>query len=94
MAPNINILFLKKVRGAQTASSHSTIFLPYIGLTLDETVTITESFYKTLCYSELFSALGGSLGLWLGVGLMQIIERATDFGNTVYAFLKHPINKI
>ena len=85
---------MKKVHGAQTASSHSTIYLPYIGLTLDETVTITESFYKTLCYSELFSALGGSLGLWLGVGLLQIIERAIDFGNIVYAIFKRPINKL
>ena len=37
-----------------------------IDLTFNQAVTVRESFYKTLSYSELFSALGGSLGLWLG----------------------------
>lgn len=44
------------------------------------TVTITEYFFKSLSYSELFSSLGGALGLWLGVGIMQIIEHIGNCG--------------
>ena len=40
-------------------------------MTFDETVMVTESFYKPLSRSELFSALGGALGLWIGVGMMH-----------------------
>ena len=54
-----------------------------IDLTFNQAVTVRESFYKTLSYSELFSALGGSLGLWLGVGIMQIIEHLANCGNIV-----------
>ena len=38
--------------------------------------------------SELFSALGGALGLWLGVGMMQIIEHSFAFGRLVLT-VKH-----
>ena len=35
---------------------------------------ITESFFPSLSLSELFSSLGGVLGLWLGLGVMQLLE--------------------
>ena len=43
-----------------------------IKLTLDQTVAITESFYSSLSWTKLFAELGGSLGLWLGVGMLQM----------------------
>ena len=54
-------------------------------MTFDETVMVTESFYKPLSRSELFSAHGGALGLWIGVGMMQIIEHALACGRFVHA---------
>ena len=54
-----------------------------IGLTFNQAVTVRKSFYKSLSYSELFSALGGTLGLWLGVGIMQIIEHLANCGTIV-----------
>ena len=59
-----------------------------IDLTFNQAVTVRESFYKTLSYSELFSALGGSLGLWLGVGIMQIIEHLANCQNIVNNVIK------
>ena len=47
-------------------------------LTFDQTVSITESFYPNLSLSKLFANLGGSLGLWLGIGLLQICFYAID----------------
>ena len=44
-----------------------------IQLTFDQTVTITESFYPGISPTKIFSDLGGSLGLWLGVGVVQIL---------------------
>ena len=64
-----------------TASGQNSGYFSYIDLTFDDAVAVTESFFKPLSYSELFSALGGALGLWLGVGIMQIIEHAADCGN-------------
>ena len=47
-------------------------YITRIMITFDQTVSITESFYPTLSISELFSDMGGSIGLWLGVGLLNI----------------------
>ena len=59
-----------------------------IDLTFNQAVTVRESFFKSLSYSELFSALGGALGLWLGVGIMQIIEHLANCGNIVNNVIK------
>ena len=48
-------------------------------LTFDQTVTITESFYPSLSFTRLFAELGGSLGLWLGVGIVQILSYLLQF---------------
>ena len=44
-----------------------------ISLSLDKTVTITESSFPAPSFTTLLAELGGSLGLWLGVGVVQII---------------------
>ena len=48
-------------------------------ITFDQTVNIKESFYPTLSISELISDMGGSSGLWLGVGLLQVFFFFLDF---------------
>ena len=58
-----------------------------IQLTFDQTVTITESFYPGISPTKIFSDLGGSLGLWLGVGAIQLcinaIEYLSSFGRNL-----------
>lgn len=49
--------------------SHKTSF---IYLTIDQTVDITEHYYPEFSISNFLSSVGGSLGLWLGVGVVQI----------------------
>ena len=42
------------------------------GFDLDQTVSITESSFPSPSLTKLLSELGGSLGLWLGLGLLQL----------------------
>ena len=54
-------------------------------MTFDQNVEITESFFPSLSISELFSNLGGVFGLWLGVGVMQLLE----YGEHISRILKN-----
>ena len=47
-------------------------------LTFDKTVTITESRFPAVDVAKLFADLGGTLGLWLGLGVIQIINFVMD----------------
>ena len=47
-------------------------------LTFDKTVTVTESRFPRVDVAKLFADLGGTLGLWLGLGVIQIINFGMD----------------
>ena len=48
-------------------------------ITFDQTVRVTESFYPSQSISTLFVDLGGSLGLWLGLGILQLSVNVIEF---------------
>ena len=41
---------------------------------IDQEVTITESYIPEFSVSTFIADLGGSLGLWLGVGAVQLLS--------------------
>ena len=43
-------------------------------LTMDQEVTVTESFYPPFSPLTFFTVMGGALGLWLGVGVVQVVS--------------------
>ena len=47
--------------------------------TLDQSVTVTESYYPDPSLTTLLAEIGGSLGLWLGVGIVQLVIYAIGF---------------
>ena len=44
----------------------------FIQLDFDQTVSIRESFFPSPSLTTLMADLGGCLGLWLGVGIVQL----------------------
>ena len=49
-----------------------------IVLTMNQEVTITESFIPEFSISSFFVDFGGSLGLWLGVGAVQLLSSGLE----------------
>ena len=68
-------LSLFQIQGALVSSkfidnSNQTKF----DFTLDQTVTITEAFYPKFNLQEFLSKTGGAVGLWLGLGMVQLVK--------------------
>ena len=54
-----------------------------IVLFLNPEVTVTESYIPEFSLSTFIADLGGSLGLWLGVGAVQIMSSGLAFVNWI-----------
>ena len=48
-------------------------------ITIHDVVIITELFYPTMTLSTFLSQVGGSLGVWLGMGAVQFFIYGADF---------------
>lgn len=65
-------LIFFKIRGSMVSNERTDSALSTFDVTLDQVVTVTESRYPKMSFAKFFSDLGGSLGLWLGIGFIQI----------------------
>ena len=55
----------------------------------DDTVKITEYKYASLNFTKLCAEIGGALGLWLGLGIIQLFQEGLGLVRKV----QHVINK-
>ena len=65
------------VRHMETLNFNSEDVSPII-LVIDPNVVITESYIPNFSLATFIADLGGSLGLWLGVGVVQILKSAYE----------------
>ena len=54
-------------------------------ITIEDVVIITEFFYPTMTLSDFLSKVGGTVGLWLGMGAVQLYIYCNNF---LFMFLK------
>ena len=77
---NISIFYQvsAKFLNKKSQSDFTTLCLDII-----QEVTVTESYYPEFSLASFFAEMGGSLGFWLGVGTMQLLQ---SFANLACIF--------
>ena len=66
-------MYFLKVSGRFISNLKAESFSMLI-FTLNQEIIMTESFIPKFSLSSFFAELGGSLGLWLGVGALQLVS--------------------
>ena len=67
-------LFLTQIEGSLISSNFKDDNETIFDFTLDQTVSITEAFYPNFDLLEFLTSTGGAVGLWLGLGLVQVVK--------------------
>lgn len=63
-----------QIIGGQVSSRSAATNTTTFDLTLAQEVTVTESFYPAFSPLNFVTVTGGALGLWLGVGVVQVLS--------------------
>ena len=63
-------------------------------LTLDQQVTVTESYYPSFSPLSFITMMGGALGLWLGVGAVQLVAYSVVAASWIKLKVPTMFNKV
>ena len=61
-----------------------------LSFTLNQVVMVTESYIPQFSLSNFLAELGGSLGLWLGVGAVQLLISGAQLGMEMGSKMTRP----
>ena len=81
--------FSSQIEGVQTSRSGRKSRATMFQLQFEDSVDITEFYYPEFSITNFLSNIGGSLGLWLGLGVLQF----TDICSTIIALSQSYIKK-
>ena len=71
-----------KVNGALIATwRRSAMDGSVFQVNFNDKVIVTKSFYPPIAISDLLASIGGALGLWLGVGILQILFNGLNYAS-------------
>ena len=74
---------LFQISGARISSQNVEGNVTIFDLTLDQIVTVTESFYPTFSPLEFLTFMGGAVGLWLGIGVVQMVHQGVGWATWI-----------
>ena len=63
-----------RVRGTEISEKMTAANCSHLTITFNTLVTLQKSSFPPWTWSTYLAVLGGTAGLWLGVGIMQLIE--------------------
>ena len=72
--PELRVLYVVQISGSLFSSRHIEGNISWIDLSIDQNVVITESFYPSFSPLSFLTMMGGALGLWLGMGVLQVLH--------------------
>ena len=63
-----------KVTANEISEKRTAANWSYLTISFDQTVSLHRSSFPSFNWSTYLAALGGTVGLWLGLGIMQLME--------------------
>ena len=72
------IIFNKQIAGFKINQETWSFNFSMIVLKFDDTVEITKYNYASLNFTKLCAEIGGALGLWLGLGIIQLFQEGLE----------------
>ena len=78
---------IAQMKGVQVSKLGRKITHTAFQFQFDEVVDITEFYYPEFSITDFLSSIGGSMGLWLGVGVLQL----SGICSTIFSFSKKPL---
>ena len=67
-----------KVTANEISEKRTAANWSYLTISLDQTVSLHRSSFPSFNWSTYLAALGGAVGLWLGLGIMQLIQMVVE----------------
>ena len=70
----VTVFFCEQITGFKTNQEIWAFTHTQLTFSIDDTVEITEYRYADLNFPNLCAEIGGALGLWLGLGIIQLFQ--------------------
>ena len=77
------LCLLLKIFGAEISKRKVDEDISSLDITFKQSITVKEYFYPQFSIPDFLSSMGGALGLWLGLGVLQLVTNVVNLASWI-----------